>query len=152
MRVTARPAPHLIAIATGFTRVDRWMTRARASILICATAAGPHVVSFDAAAFAEPRRIRIGGRHTIVVGASGHFNHVRLRLALRRGWQLLPLELLGSTPTRPVDVVPGSNDARPLVISVAAVRMDGPAGDPAACRRPLADRRTLERPEASAAG
>jgi hypothetical protein len=152
MRVTAKPAGSLAAVATGFERVEGWMTHPRATVLVCATSAGPHVIRFQATGFAEPRRIRFAGRAFFTVDASGRPNPVRVRLRLRRGWQLLPLELLGSKPTRPSDVLPGSTDTRSLVMTVGSVDVDGPVGDPQACRHPLAGQRALERAGTEAAG
>jgi hypothetical protein len=144
MRVTAEPAGALAAVATGFERIEGWMTHSRATILVCATRAGPHVIRFDASGFAQPRALRLAGRSFFTVDASGRPNPVRARLRLRRGWQLLPLELLGSKPTRPSDVVPGSSDTRSLVMTVGAVKVDGPVGDPQACRGPLSEQPELE--------
>jgi hypothetical protein len=144
MRVTAEPAGALAAVATGFERVEGWMTHSRATILVCATSAGLHRIRFDAIGFAEPRRFWFAGRAFFTVDPSGRPNPVRVRLRLRRGWQLLPLELIGSKPTRPSDVLPGSTDTRTLVMTVGAVEVDGPVGDPRACRSQLAERDELE--------
>jgi hypothetical protein len=142
--VTAEPAGSLAAVATGFDRVEGWMTHSRATILVCATSAGLHRIRFDTTGFAEPRRIRLAGRAFFTVDSSGRRIPIRVRLRLRRGWQLLPLELIGSKPTRPSDVLPGSTDRRSLVMAVGPVEVDGLVGDPQACRGQFANRDELE--------
>ena len=145
MRVTARPAVGVAAIATGFDRVDRWMTSPDATVLVCVTETADYVLRFQAAAFAQPRVLKLGNSELFFVNASGAQNDVRVRVSLRAGWQLLQFQLIGSKPVRPIDVT-ASGDTRPLVMTVGGITVQGPKGDPSVCREPPADRADLERP------
>jgi hypothetical protein len=146
MRVTAEPAAGFATIATGFTRAGRWVTRDRATILACATAAGEYTLRFKAGAFAVDRLLTIGDSPLIILDASGGEQRVRTRVHLRPGWQLLIVELIGAPPIRPSDVIPGEADSRPLAVSIGPISVTGPKGSPAPCQRPgpLSSLRTVE--------
>ena len=145
MRVTARPAVGIAAIATGFDRVDRWMTSPDATVLVCVTETADYVLRFQAAAFAQLRVLKLGNSELFFVNASGAQNDVRVRVSLRAGWQLLQFQLIGSKPVRPIDVT-ASGDTRPLVMTVGGITVQGPKGDPSVCQEPPEDRADLERP------
>jgi hypothetical protein len=134
MRITARPAPALVSIGTGFTRAGRWMTKDRATLLACATAPGVHTLQFRVSAFARDRLLRIANRRYIYV--PGPERTVRVGLPLRVGWQALTLRLIGSKPTRPSDVIPGEPDSRPLAVSIGPIAVRGPRGSYRACAMP----------------
>ena len=134
MRITARPAAAFATIGTGFTRVGRWMTNETAFLLTCATAPGVHTLRFNVSAFAQSRLFRV---------ADGGFVHVpgpektaTVRVRLDPGWQKLRLRLIGSTPTRPSDVIPGEPDSRPLAVSIGPIGIRGPRGPSHVCSRP----------------
>jgi 6-pyruvoyl-tetrahydropterin synthase related domain len=146
MRVTARPAASLAGIATGFDRRDRWMTRGDATVLVCASAGGQHVLRFPAGAYARTRLFTLGNSSLQIVPAKGQIVNVRIPVRLRPGWQLLRFNLIGSKPVRPSDLFPGNIDTRPLVMSVGEISIAGPRGPARICSRPPADRRLLERP------
>jgi hypothetical protein len=134
MRVTARPAPALVSIGTGFTRAGRWMTKERATLLACATAPGLHTLQFRASAFARERLLRIANTRFIYI--PGPERTVRLEIPLRVGWQLLTVRLIGSKPTRPSDVIRGEPDSRPLAVSIGPIAVRGPRGPSRACATP----------------
>jgi hypothetical protein len=134
MRVTARPAVAFVAIGTGFTREGRWTTEQHASLLACATARGIHTLRFKAAAFAVNRRFTVG--HNVISVAVGPEQSIRTQARLRRGWQLVPIELIGSKPIRPSDVIPGEPDTRPVAINIGPISVSGPRGSSRACARP----------------
>jgi hypothetical protein len=134
MRVTARPAAAFVSIGPGFTTIDRWMTKRQATLLGCATADGLHTLRFNVSAFAIGRRFRIGG-NVISVNA-GPDHPVRIGVRLRRGWQVLPVELIGSEPIRPSDVIPGEPDSRPLAVRIGPISVSGPRGSSDVCARP----------------
>lgn len=146
MRVTAEPAPTLVTIGTGFTRAGRWVTKDRAAILACATAAGEHTLRFGASAFAVERRFTIGDSAVMVLAAGEGEKRLRARVHLRAGWQILIVDLHGSHPIRPSDVIPGEADERPLAVSIGPIDISGPKGPPEHCRRPgpLDDLPTVE--------
>ena len=146
MRVTARPAASLAGIASGFDRRDRWMMRPDATILVCATAAGPHVLRFPVGAYAQTRLFTIGNSRLQIVPADGRIKNVTTRVSLRAGWQLLEFHLVGSEPIRPSDLFPGNIDTRPLVMSVGEITVRGPRGNPGVCSRPPPDPTALEEP------
>ncbi len=129
MRVTARPAVGLAAIATGFDRVDRWMTSPDATVLACVTKTDDYVLRFQAAAFAQLRVLKLGNSELFFVNASGAQNNVRVRVPLRAGWQLLQFQLIGSKPVRPIDVT-SSGDTRPLVMTVGGITVKGRGATP----------------------
>jgi hypothetical protein len=134
MRVTARPAVAFVSIGTGFTRVGRWMTKQNATLLACATASGLHTLQFRVGAFAVNRRFTVG--HNVISVTTGPEQAIRTDVHLRRGWQLVPIELIGSQPIRPSDVIPGEPDSRPVAISIGPISVRGPRGASSACARP----------------
>lgn len=142
MRVSAAPAAGIAIRADGFSLEGGrpnalWLNGRRADLLVCASAAGVHTLVSDGLAFARARRLRFGSATTVLIPAEGVIAPIRVRMLLRRGWQRVPVELVGSRPDRPVDVVPRSDDARELSVSLGLVGVSGPSGDPAACRSGL---------------
>ena len=135
MGIRARPAAALVSIGTGFTRVGRWMSDEDGTLLACSTAAGRYTLRFKAGAFAQERWFRIADGIPIQVKPPGE-RLIRTRVTLRRGWQLLPLQLIGSKPTRPSDVIPGEPDSRPLAISIGPIGVAGPRGPAGVCAQP----------------
>jgi hypothetical protein len=144
MRVTARPAVAFVSIGSGFTREGRWMTDQHASLLACATAGGVHTLRFNASAFAVNRQFTVG-RNLFSV-SPGPAQPIRTQVHLRPGWQVVPLELIGSKPIRPSDVIPGEPDTRPVAVNIGPISVSGPRGPTQACSRPtrLDDLPTVE--------
>jgi hypothetical protein len=141
MRVTATAAPGIGVRARGFHAEGGrpgflWMDGARASLLVCATARGSFRLRSQGFAFAVDRRLRIGPRSVVALPAGDQPRPFSARVDLEPGWQWVPLRLTGSLPARPADIVPGSDDRRELSVSLTGFRVEGPRGDPAACRTP----------------
>ena len=139
LRVRARPASGMAIRDEGFSiegaeHGELWLERDRGSLLVCATAPGTHVLRFTAIAFAQPRRLRVGSARTGNISPAGPAGAVSVRVHLRRGWQTIPVVLVGSAPQRPSDLIPGSEDARTLSVSVGPVDVFGPRGNPKLCR------------------
>ena len=135
MRVTAGPASSFVTIGTGFTRVGRWMTSEKATLLACATAPGIHTLSFKGSAFSTGRVFRIGNGRVIIL-KPGSEQEIETQVRLQPGWQLLPIRLVGSKPTRPSDVIAGEPDSRPLAVSIGPISVRGPRGSSQSCSRP----------------
>jgi hypothetical protein len=136
MRVVAEPASSFVTIGTGFTRVGRWVTSERATLLGCATAPGVHRLHFKASSFAGDRWFRIGDGELIVLPSGTEEKEIVTRVRLQPGWQLLPIQLIGSKPTRPSDVIRGEPDTRPLAVSIGPISVRGPRGSSRHCSRP----------------
>ena len=134
MSVTARPAAAFATIGSGFTRAGRWMTKGTATLLVCATAPGVHRMRFRISAFALGRLLRIANRQFLYV--PGPEQPGQIEVHLRPGWQLVPIRLIGTKPTRPSDVIPNEPDSRPLVVSIGPISIRGPRGPSRACSRP----------------
>jgi 6-pyruvoyl-tetrahydropterin synthase related domain len=141
MRVTAKPAPAFASIAEGFSSEGRWLMRTNGTLLACASAGGEHTLRFRAGAFAMKRRFRIGNGRIVEVSDSPRVHKVRTRIRLRAGWQFLPIEVLGSKPIRPSDVIPGEPDSRPLTVTIGPITVVGPHGSADRCGHspPLSD-------------
>ena len=91
-------------------------------------------MKFRISSFALSRLLRVANRGFLYV--KGPEETVRVKVSLRRGWQLVGLNLIGSKPTRPSDVIPGEPDSRPLVVSIGPISIDGPRGSSEVCARP----------------
>jgi hypothetical protein len=132
MRVVARPAATIAGLGSAFSRTDRWMTSKHATIAACATWAGVHIFRFTASQFGGPRTLRIG--HSPAFTVTSGPEEVRVPVPLRVGWQELRVELLGSEPTRPSDVIPGYRDDRTLVVQIGRITVTGRRGPPGPCQ------------------
>ncbi len=139
LRVTAPPAPGIVALWEGFSIEgpsvhSRWLEAERGSLVVCATRPGRHRLTVSGVAFAQPRTLRVGdGSLTVPVRESA--TDVSVSLRLEAGWQRLPIRLTGSRPMRPSDLVPGSTDTRLLSVALGRPRLQGPSGgDPGTCR------------------
>jgi len=142
MRVTAAPAPGLAARAQGFFfetgQESTWMDGAAAGLLVCATRPGVHRLEVDAGAFARPRVLRVGDAPPARVPAVADPIPLSLPVTLAAGWQWVDVRVTGSTPDRPVDLVPGSTDDRELTAWLGPASVTGPSGgDPTVCRGQL---------------
>ncbi len=144
MRVTAAPASEIVVLGEGFEapeggRVDwRWIIGSHARLLVCATSAGPYRLRMRVRGFAVPRVIDVGGvRVHAPTGGEGVADEVPVRLD--RGWQWVTIQLVGSSPVRPLTLDPSSTDGRPLAVEITPpTLLGGPSvGDPQACHAPL---------------
>ena len=133
MRVVARPAEAVAGLGAGFTRGDRWLADQEGTIAACATRHARYSLRFTAAEFGGARTLRIGDSSPFVVVGEG--KEYRVPLTLRRGWQALKVELIGSEPTRPSDIIPGYRDDRTLSVRFGRLMIRGPGGPPGPCRR-----------------
>jgi hypothetical protein len=120
MRVVAAPAPLHIATLHGF-HPDGWLG-ANGSLLACADRPGLYVARFQVRSLARERRVRIGGDE-LTVPAGGPFR-AGATLHLRRGCQVVWIEILGPPPDRPSDVIEGNTDQRKLSIGLSPERLD----------------------------
>jgi hypothetical protein len=133
MRVVARPVEAVAGLGAGFTRGDRWLSDQEGTIAACATRHARYTLKFTAAEFGGARTLRIGDSAPFVVVGEG--KEYRVPLTLRSGWQSLRIELIGSKPTRPSEVIPGYGDDRTLSVRFGRLTVSGPTGPPEPCRR-----------------
>jgi hypothetical protein len=121
MRVVARPARLQLVRLDGFYE-DGWMGTSRGSLLACTERPGFHIARFSAGAFYRQRRVRVGPRELTVPPGGPQQTGAVLRL--RRGCQLVTVELLGPPADRVSDVLKGSLDSRKVSISLFPERLD----------------------------
>jgi hypothetical protein len=138
LRVTAAPAAGVGVLGRGFSPEGgdphmQWLEGRYASLLVCATAEGAYRLSFDAAAFHRDRELLIG-HDRVFIPATGRISRLDAEVQLSRGWQSVPVRLVGSEPTRPLDVLPDSADGRFISARLGTVALAGPQGPSQVCR------------------
>jgi hypothetical protein len=136
-RVTAKPAPGIVAPVEGFWSDGpadgmHWVTGRSFDVLVCAGQGGRQTLTFSAIGFYTPRQVALPSGRRIELDASA-IRPFKLDVPLHRGWQWLVFRLVGSDPTPVSQVVAGNNDPRAIGLSMGRFALRGAPGERGAC-------------------